>query len=97
MARDDWSKIEKTTVNITKIIHRNPAHENCDLCIKPSKKNPLFVGLYCVQHDHWLTWLNDQQIEFMKNLDDSIIDLTKQSTVGSSKAPSIFSAPRTRL
>jgi hypothetical protein len=59
MASDDWGKIEKTEVNIVALMRRNPEHASCDLCIKHSKKNPLYIGLYCQQHDHWLSWINE--------------------------------------
>jgi hypothetical protein len=75
MASDDF-KIKKTDVDIVAMMRRNPQHKRCDLCIKRSKKNPLFVGLYCKQHDHWLSWINNDQREFLKNLDSSIVDLS---------------------
>jgi hypothetical protein len=81
MSSDDWAKIPKTRVNVIALMNRNPQHKNCSLCIKYSKKNLLFTGLYCVQHDHWLTWLNDVQIDFMKKLDSTIIDYTLPNAV----------------
>lgn len=28
----------------------------------------MFVGLYCKEHDFWLTWLNEYQCEFLNQL-----------------------------
>ena len=81
MSSDDWAKIPKTTVNVIALMKRNPQHKKCALCIKRSKKNPLYTGLYCVQHDRWFTWLNDVQVDFMKDLDSSIIDYTASGMI----------------
>jgi hypothetical protein len=99
MASDDWGKIEKTEVNIVALMRRNPEHASCDLCIKHSKKNPLYIGLYCQQHDHWLSWINDDQQEFLKNLDSSIIDYTEPGAAQPPRraVPTLATAPRTRL
>ncbi len=94
MASDDWGKIEKTEVDIIAIIRRNAIHARCNLCIKHSKKNPLYIGLYCQQHNHWMTWLNDKQQEFLKNLDSSIVDYTEPGAVEPPRvAPRLCDAP----
>lgn len=57
-----------TTVDLNAIMHRCPRHATCDLVIRASKKNPLFIGLYCVPHGTQLYWLNSYQIGFLTDL-----------------------------
>lgn len=68
MASDDWAKIKPTTVDIPKLIRTNPQHRYCKLCIHASAKNPLYVGLYCDTHNKLLTWINDEQFTYLRNL-----------------------------
>ena len=68
MASDDWARNPPTTVDIRKLLQRNPRHANCDLTIHSSPKAFWYVGLYCCQHDHWLTWINPYQTHYLESL-----------------------------
>jgi len=68
MSIDDWAKSRPTTIDMHKLIKRNLNHRNCSLHIHKSAKNPLFMGLYCKEHDHLLTWINYDQKEWLNNL-----------------------------
>ena len=56
------------TVDIFKLFNRKPAHQHCNLVIHNSKKNLQYRGLYCKEHDHWLTWINPDQEEYLNSL-----------------------------
>ena len=56
------------TVDIFKLFNRKPAHQHCNLVIHNSKKNLQYRGLYCKEHDHWLTWINSDQEEYLNSL-----------------------------
>jgi hypothetical protein len=65
---DDYVRNPPTTVDIEKMLGRNPKHKNCDLIVKQSKKAKWYFGLYCKKHDHWIQWVNDYQIDYLRKL-----------------------------
>jgi hypothetical protein len=68
MSTDDWARSRPTTVDIRKLIKRNPKHKDCKLHIHRSAKNQFFKGLYCKEHDHLLTWVNYEQCDWLNSL-----------------------------
>lgn len=68
MSSDDWARPPKLTVDILAIAERNPKHAHCKMCLHHSPKNPTYVGLYCVEHDHWFTWVNDDQMKYLRKI-----------------------------
>ena len=55
-------------VNIHQLIRKNPDHQDCDLEICRSGRNQRFTGLYCRDHEHWLQWLNSEQVAWLVKL-----------------------------
>ncbi len=65
MSSDDWGRIRPTKVDMNKMWKQSPNHRNCKLCIHTSEKNPMFLGLYCKQHNKLITWINEDQQKWL--------------------------------
>lgn len=68
MSSDDWANFKPKDVNINKLFRNNPKHRYCHMCIHASPKNPTYIGLYCKEHNHHYTWINEEQFIFLTNL-----------------------------
>jgi hypothetical protein len=54
--------------SVYNILNRNKDHANCSLIIKASYKTTYRTALYCVEHDFFLTWINEHHFDEYKKL-----------------------------
>ena len=48
------------------VFNQHPEHQTCSLILKCSYKEPYRYALYCIEHDRYFRWINNDDIELYK-------------------------------
>lgn len=70
----DWVKSNPVSVDWVKLHKNRPGHRWCQYVIRRSEKNPMFIGLYCKDHNKLLQWVNEYQVKWLLDNETGIIN-----------------------